>query len=129
MGRLEARIQKSDAMSRDLVYLTRKPQLSPDSVDSGSDSTEYGQEATLGSLGTASSELMVIPGVAGPSSSSGQTPKPKPTGSNRGHRKRTHAPEVWETHKAEIGRLYLDENKRLKDVMEIMENRWGFRAS
>ncbi|KAI1646639.1 uncharacterized protein F4817DRAFT_127276 [Daldinia loculata] len=129
MGRLEARIQKSDAMSRDLVYLTRKPQLSPDSVDSGSDSTEYGQEATLGSLGTASSELMVIPGVAGPSSSSGQTPKPKPTGSNHGHRKRTHAPEVWETHKAEIGRLYLDENKRLKDVMEIMENRWGFRAS
>ncbi|KAF3065938.1 Maltose permease MAL31 [Daldinia childiae] len=120
-------------MSRDLVHLTRKPQLSPDSVGSGSDSTEYGQEATLESSGPASGELMVIPGVAGSSSSSGQTPKlkpkPKSTGSNRGHRKRTHAPEVWETHKAEIGRLYLDENKRLKDVMEIMENRWGFRAS
>ncbi len=58
-----------------------------------------------------------------------------PTGSNasnaskRTHRKRTHSPDVWEAHKAEIARLYLEENKRLKDVMEIMESQWGFRAS
>ncbi|KAI1463839.1 uncharacterized protein F4812DRAFT_233933 [Daldinia caldariorum] len=121
----------SDAMSRNLVvHLTHNPRLSPDSVESGSDSTEYGQEVLSG---TASGKftLMEIPEEAGPSGSSGQASEVKPTStsSKRGYRKRTHSPEVWETHKAEIGRLYLDENKRLKDVMEIMEERWGFRAS
>ncbi|KAI1340344.1 hypothetical protein F5Y15DRAFT_55400 [Xylariaceae sp. FL0016] len=48
--------------------------------------------------------------------------------SNHG-RKKTHSPEVWETLKSDITRLYIDENKRLKDVMEIMEKTRGFRAS
>ncbi|KAI1451762.1 hypothetical protein F4805DRAFT_72247 [Annulohypoxylon moriforme] len=135
MGLHEARIGKSDAMGRDLVHLIRNPQLSPDSVDSILSPSEYRQETSPVPfeairdypLSWTGEQLAQTPDDVDSPGSSVQTP---PTGSNkRSHRKRTHSPDVWEAHKAEIARLYLDENKRLKDVMEIMESQWGFRAS
>ncbi|KAI3330308.1 hypothetical protein F4824DRAFT_341496 [Ustulina deusta] len=45
------------------------------------------------------------------------------------HRRKTHSPEAWEAVKADIRRLYLDENRRLKDVMAILEEQRGFWAS
>jgi len=35
--------------------------------------------------------------------------------------------EDWEPYQAEISRLY--KTKKLKDVMEEMESRWGFKAT
>lgn len=36
---------------------------------------------------------------------------------------------AWETHKPTIRRLYIDEGRSLKEVMEIMKTRYGFEAS
>ncbi|KAI8953150.1 Clr5 domain-containing protein [Xylaria longipes] len=48
----------------------------------------------------------------------------------RGKRRRkSHSPEAWEAVKADIARLYLEENRRLKDVMAILEEQRGFWAS
>ncbi|TGJ82490.1 hypothetical protein E0Z10_g6268 [Xylaria hypoxylon] len=48
----------------------------------------------------------------------------------RGDRRRkSHSPEAWEAVKADIARLYLEENRRLKDVMIILERQRGFWAS
>ncbi|KAI0438611.1 Clr5 domain-containing protein [Xylaria telfairii] len=48
----------------------------------------------------------------------------------RGNRRRkSHSPEAWEAVKADIARLYLEENRRLKDVMAILEEQRGFWAS
>ncbi|KAI1420196.1 Clr5 domain-containing protein [Xylaria sp. FL1777] len=44
-------------------------------------------------------------------------------------RRKSHSPEAWEAVKADIARLYLDENRRLKDVMAILEQQRGFHAS
>ncbi|KAH8165329.1 hypothetical protein CIB48_g2902 [Xylaria polymorpha] len=38
-------------------------------------------------------------------------------------------PEDWDAHQATIRRLYLDEKRPLKDVVVIMENDYGFRAT
>ena len=38
-------------------------------------------------------------------------------------------PEVWETHRPMIKGLYLDEDKRLKDVMTIMQRDYGIKAT
>lgn len=35
----------------------------------------------------------------------------------------------WEKHKAEMIRLYLSEGKKLDDVMEVMLQQFGFKAS
>lgn len=139
MGLHEARIGSTDAMGRDLVHLIRKPQLSPESVDSLLSSPDRSQETSPAPFGTAhdssalvswtAEQLVQTPGfIEDIDSPDGSVHTP--TGSKQGsHRKRTHSPDVWEAHKAAIARLYLDENKRLKDVMEIMESQWGFRAS
>lgn len=37
--------------------------------------------------------------------------------------------EMWNHYKELIRRLYLDENNKLKDVMTIMRERYGFKAS
>ncbi|RWA12305.1 hypothetical protein EKO27_g2771 [Xylaria grammica] len=48
----------------------------------------------------------------------------------RGNRRpKTHSPEAWEAVKEDIARLYLEENRRLKDVMTILEEQRGFSAS
>ncbi|KAI1330094.1 hypothetical protein F5Y16DRAFT_45867 [Xylariaceae sp. FL0255] len=44
------------------------------------------------------------------------------------YRSQQHSSQVWESHKEEIRRLYLDENRPLKEVMSIMRQR-GFRAT
>lgn len=44
------------------------------------------------------------------------------------HPSQQHSAQVWETHKAEIRRLYLEENRPLKEVMSIMRQK-GFRAT
>ncbi|KAI0400615.1 hypothetical protein F4802DRAFT_479085 [Xylaria palmicola] len=44
------------------------------------------------------------------------------------YRSQQHTSQVWETHKEEIRRLYLDENRPLKEVMAVMRQR-GFRAT
>ncbi|KAI0458436.1 Clr5 domain-containing protein [Xylaria acuta] len=38
-------------------------------------------------------------------------------------------PEDWDAHQETIRRLYLDEKRPLKDVVVIMENDYGFRAT
>ena len=38
-------------------------------------------------------------------------------------------PDIWETHRSTIKRLYLDENKTLKDVMTIMERDYDHKAT
>ncbi|KAI0173219.1 hypothetical protein GGR52DRAFT_377316 [Hypoxylon sp. FL1284] len=139
MGQHEARVGDPAAMSRDLVHLMRRsPQLSPESVDSASSSPGSSQEASPapsglpiarpGLLSWPAEHLVHTPGfveeLESPDGSANT-----PSGLKRSHRKRTHNPDVWEAHKPEIARLYLEENKRLKDVMEIMEGQWGFRAS
>ncbi|KAI0467642.1 hypothetical protein F4859DRAFT_493107 [Xylaria cf. heliscus] len=57
--------------------------------------------------------------------------EPVPTDAQqRGNRRRkSHSPEAWEAVKADIARLYLEENRRLKDVMAILEEQRGFWAS
>ena len=35
----------------------------------------------------------------------------------------------WESHKATIKALYIDEGRSLKEVMEIMKSKYGFEAS
>ncbi|KAI3319565.1 hypothetical protein HD806DRAFT_509382 [Xylariaceae sp. AK1471] len=57
--------------------------------------------------------------------------EPVPTNAQqRGNRRRTSPNlEAWEIVKPEIRRLYLDENRRLKDVMAILGEQWGFWAS
>ncbi len=44
------------------------------------------------------------------------------------HPSQQHPAHVWESHKEEIRRLYLDENRPLKDVMARMRQK-GFRAT
>ncbi|KAH9909928.1 hypothetical protein F4778DRAFT_25133 [Xylariomycetidae sp. FL2044] len=44
------------------------------------------------------------------------------------YRSQQHSAQVWDSHKEEIRRLYLDENKPLKEVMATMRQR-GFRAT
>lgn len=44
------------------------------------------------------------------------------------HPSQQHSAQVWEIHKAEIRRLYLEENRPLKEVMTIMRQK-GFRAT
>ncbi|GAP92628.1 putative Clr5 domain protein [Rosellinia necatrix] len=44
------------------------------------------------------------------------------------YRSQQHTAQVWESHKADIRRLYLDENRPLKEVMAIMRQK-GFRAT
>ncbi|TGJ81283.1 hypothetical protein E0Z10_g7487 [Xylaria hypoxylon] len=44
------------------------------------------------------------------------------------YRSQQHTTQVWESHKSEIRRLYLDENRPLKEVMTMMRQR-GFRAT
>ncbi|KAI1765441.1 hypothetical protein GGR53DRAFT_490460 [Hypoxylon sp. FL1150] len=138
MGLHEARVGNTGAMGRDLVHLIRKPQLSPESVDSFSSSPDRSQETSPAPFGAAhdssalvswtAEHLVQTPGfVEELDSPDGSVHTP--TDAKRSHRKRTHSPDVWEAHKAAIARLYLEENKRLKDVMEIMESQWGFRAS
>ncbi|KAL7629806.1 hypothetical protein AAE478_001329 [Parahypoxylon ruwenzoriense] len=136
----EARVGTSGAMGRDLVHLIRKPQLSPDSVDSPSSPTECRQDISPVPFGAApdgsnfvswaSEQLVQSPSFVDEiDSPGGSVHTPTNLSTKPSHRKRTHSPDVWEAHKVEIARLYLDENKRLKDVMEIMESQWGFRAS
>ena len=38
-------------------------------------------------------------------------------------------PDIWETHRSTIKRLYLDDNKTLKDVMAIMERDYDHKAT
>ena len=38
-------------------------------------------------------------------------------------------PDVWETHRLTIKRLYLDEDKPLKEVMAIMQRDYGHRGT
>ncbi|KAI1377121.1 hypothetical protein F4677DRAFT_454233 [Hypoxylon crocopeplum] len=44
------------------------------------------------------------------------------------HPSQQHSTQVWETHKTDIRRLYLEENRPLKEVMAIMRQK-GFRAT
>ncbi|KAI1180828.1 hypothetical protein F4777DRAFT_174268 [Nemania sp. FL0916] len=44
------------------------------------------------------------------------------------YRSQQHTAQVWESHKEEIRRLYLDENRPLKEVMAVMRQK-GFRAT
>lgn len=40
-----------------------------------------------------------------------------------------HCEQVWDQYRQPISRLYLDENKPLKQVMDTMLHTYGFRAS
>jgi hypothetical protein len=40
-----------------------------------------------------------------------------------------HSPEVWDSYKQTIKSLYLDDGKPLKEVMDIMKQHHGFKAS
>ncbi|KAI1367263.1 Clr5 domain-containing protein [Xylaria arbuscula] len=71
-----------------------------------------------------------VPDQAKPSSGADQDTKSDAPVSREGSRRRkTHSPEAWEAVKDDIARLYLEENRRLKDVMAILEEQRGFCAS
>ena len=36
---------------------------------------------------------------------------------------------MWDSHKATLKALYIDENRSLKEIMEIMKSEHGFEAS
>ncbi|KAI1346084.1 Clr5 domain-containing protein [Xylaria sp. FL0043] len=77
---------------------------------------------------SAASTRAETPTVAGTDpKSSERVPTDAQQLSNR--RRKSHSPEAWEAVKADIGRLYLQENRRLKDVMAILEEQRGFYAS
>ncbi|KAK7752870.1 hypothetical protein SLS62_005212 [Diatrype stigma] len=40
-----------------------------------------------------------------------------------------HHPQVWESHKAEIEEIYMKQNKSLKQLMDIMKDKNGFKAT
>lgn len=40
-----------------------------------------------------------------------------------------HKPEVWESHKATIKSLYIDQGKTLEELSQIMKQRYGFKAT
>lgn len=48
---------------------------------------------------------------------------------NGGSRRSRYGTLDWEKHKSPIKKLYMDENKSLKDTMEIMKEEHGFEAS
>ncbi|KAI1383734.1 uncharacterized protein F4822DRAFT_417403 [Hypoxylon trugodes] len=120
-----------EAMARGLVHLFQSPKSPPDFVDSTPAPIEYKQETTPVPLeATKEHPSSWVSERVTQTSEEAESPNDTAhTPQRGGRRKRTHSPDVWEAHKAEISRLYLDENKRLKDVMEIMESQWGFRAS
>jgi hypothetical protein len=39
------------------------------------------------------------------------------------------APEEWESHREEIARLYVEERRKLREVMALMDERHSFRAT
>jgi hypothetical protein len=47
-------------------------------------------------------------------------PKPHP---------REHPEAEWEVHRALLGQLYLQDNRKLCDIMTLMVNRYGFAAT
>ncbi|KAI5861530.1 hypothetical protein GGS23DRAFT_137872 [Durotheca rogersii] len=133
------RAKVPDAMGRDSALSPRISRLCPDPIDSPSGSVESSRD---GSSESSASTQASLDSPSPVDRQPTQTPTPKEelgspdslvagtvTNVKHRHPKRAHSPYVWETHKAEICRLYLDENRRLKDVMEIMESRHGFRAS
>ena len=57
-------------------------------------------------------------------------PQEPETSKNEGiHVKQGPGPEVWETYRPIVKRLYLDEDKTLKDVMAIMQREYGHKAT
>ncbi|KAI0470981.1 hypothetical protein GGR56DRAFT_123870 [Xylariaceae sp. FL0804] len=94
--------------------------LSPDS-DSAPSASLYGleDEAPAVAKGAEASDARLEPDQM-QSVFSSQT--------GEAYRSQQHSPQVWETHKEEIRRLYLDENRPLKEVMAMMRQR-GFRAT
>ncbi|OTB03821.1 hypothetical protein M426DRAFT_321320 [Hypoxylon sp. CI-4A] len=117
-------------MGHELVHLTRKSQSPPIFIGPAPIPVENKEDASSVPHNTTQHRAAPVHKVKlledGGTSNSAEQSSVNP---NRGRRKRAHGPDAWEAHKAEIARLYLDENKRLKDVMEIMESQWGFRAS
>ncbi|KAI0188668.1 hypothetical protein EV127DRAFT_119546 [Xylaria flabelliformis] len=75
----------------------------------------------------ASTEAETLPATERDSTSC----EPVPTNAQQkgSRRRKSHSPEAWEAVKADIARLYLEENRRLKDVMAILEEQRGFWAS
>ncbi|KXJ89043.1 hypothetical protein Micbo1qcDRAFT_13961 [Microdochium bolleyi] len=71
----------------------------------------------------------LTPGTSSTGSSASPDLVPPLSNAAKRRRQKPLSPELWESHKHEICRLYLDENKRLKDVMEIMARDKGFHAS
>jgi len=46
-----------------------------------------------------------------------------------GSRRALHSPQVWDSHKSTIKRLYIDEGKPLREVMRAMQEQHNFKAS
>ncbi|KAI1073694.1 hypothetical protein F5B20DRAFT_566261 [Whalleya microplaca] len=138
MGLHKVRSRSSGDMNRDLVQLFRKSQVSPGTEhpvsylninrqEESPSPSKIGQEGP--NIASWTSEQLAqahgfIENGGAPNGSRNASASSKCI-----QRKKSLSPDAWEAHKSEIARLYLEENKRLKDVMEIMEERWGFHAS
>lgn len=58
-----------------------------------------------------------------------KSPSPSPSeGPEPGTKKRALRRENWEIHRATIKRLYIDEDKKLNDIVEIMRRDYDFTA-
>ncbi|KAI2641337.1 hypothetical protein GGS21DRAFT_504255 [Xylaria nigripes] len=86
-------------------------------------SPDSDQDVMTSSTSTTAETLSVIKKERDSTSS-----EPESAAKVQARRRKPHSPEAWEAIKPEIARLYLQENRRLKDVMSIMEEQ-GFFAS
>jgi uncharacterized protein len=92
--------------------------------------------ATLSPVSTQSSPAQSPPDESATQSHEPEPVKPTPTQmqsvfssqTGESYRSQQHSAQVWESHKEQIRRLYLDENRPLKEVMTIMRQK-GFRAT
>lgn len=65
-----------------------------------------------------------VPGGPGSTDEPAAASSPTATAQRRGK-----SDALWEAHKATIRRLYIDEGRSLKEVVEIMKTKYGFEAS
>lgn len=96
------------------VTQTFSPELSPPASDSNSSPSESG------SVSKHENDPVKPTAIHMQTVFSSQT--------GEAHPSQQHSAQVWETHKTEIRRLYLEENRPLKEVMAIMRQK-GFRAT
>ncbi|KAI1767890.1 hypothetical protein GGR53DRAFT_49885 [Hypoxylon sp. FL1150] len=111
------------------VMQTLSPERSPPASDPSPSRSSISQPSPSdsgASRGSGRGSVKQDPDPVKPSAIHLQTVFSSQTG--EAHPSQQHSAQVWETHKAEIRRLYLEENRPLKEVMSIMRQK-GFRAT